>query len=146
MQQLKVEAESIQISIYCDVILDILCKHKKNKCEQDACFCILNQKKDRFIPNNIYNGNTTQDVIYKCISLLAGDYVEFCNNIEFIIKAIHLLKTNGLIFFENELLHMSHEVSKSKTIFEQSKFMQNAIESSKRMTDRQFLKEVTSNV
>ncbi len=45
MQQLKVEAESIQISIYCDVILDILCKHKKNKCEQDACFCILNQKK-----------------------------------------------------------------------------------------------------
>lgn len=145
MQQLKVEAESIQISIYCDIILDILSKHKQLSVNKMLVFAYL-IKKDRFIPNSVYKGNNTQDVIYKCISLLAGDYSEFCNSIEFIIKAIHLLKTNGLIFIENDLLHESLEVSKSKAIFEQSKFIQSAIESSKKITDRQFLKEVINNV
>lgn len=145
MRNLKLEAETIQVSIYCDIILQVLKKHKELSINKILVFSYL-IKKDRFIPNNIYNGNNTQDIILKCLSLLSGDYVEYCNSIQFIIKAIHILKINALVILENNLLHSLTEVNVGKVIYEESAFIEKAIEVSKRMTDKQFMKEVTHNV
>lgn len=145
MSQLKFEAESIQVSIYCEIIIKILEKHFELSVNKVLFFAYL-IKKDRFIPGNIYNGNNSQDIINKCISFLAGDFFEYCNSLEFIIKSIHILKENGRISLENDILRILPEISTSKTIYKESMFIEKAIEVSKRMTDRQFMKEVTKNV
>ncbi|SEO05688.1 hypothetical protein [Paenibacillus sp. OK076] len=145
MKQLKLETETIQVSIYCEIIHDILSKHQQLSINKILVFSYL-IKKNYYIPNNVYNGNNKQDIIYKCISLLAGDYIEYCNNIQFIIKAIHLLNTKGLIYVKNDNLHIFNELKKNKPIYELSIFMQSAINASNKMTDRQFMREVTNNV
>src|SRR5690606_11343513 len=103
-------------------------------------------KKERYIPNKIYNGNNTQDILHKCISLISGDFVEYCNSIQFIIKAIHLLEKNGKIFFENNQLRCLEEGRKHKVIYEENLFIEKAIESSKKISDKQFMREVIQNV
>ncbi|MDD9786681.1 hypothetical protein PVE99_30445 [Priestia megaterium] len=142
MKNLKLEAETIQVSIYCEIILQILYKHKELSINKILVFAYL-IKKDRFISRKIYNGNNTQDIIYKCISMLSGDYIEYCNSIEFILKAIHLLNENNLLSIENDVLHGSTAVTFDKYIYEESMFFEKAIEASKRMNDMQFMKEVT---
>lgn len=145
MKNLKIEAETIQVSIYCDIILQILNKHKALSVNKILVFTYL-IKKDRFIPKKIYNANNTQDIIYKCISQLAGDFEEYCNNIEFILKAIHLLNTKKLVSIESNVIYNSSEMGSSQIIYEESNFLEKAIEASKRMTDRQLMKEVIYNV
>ncbi|MEX3615461.1 hypothetical protein [Paenibacillus glucanolyticus] len=145
MRQLKIEVESIQVSIFCEIVLDILRKHRRLSINKTLVFAYL-IKKERFIPNSVYNGNNTQDIIYKCLSLLSGDYLEFCNSVEFIIKAIHILKTRGIIIVENDLLFFKDNLSASQSIFKETKFLEKAIEYSKGMNERQFMKEVTNNV
>ncbi|MGG3926524.1 hypothetical protein ABET51_11055 [Metabacillus fastidiosus] len=142
MKKLKLEVETIQVSIYCEIIMQILIKHKELSVNKMLVFAYL-IKKDRLIPRNIYNGNNTQDIIYKCISMLSGDYNEYCNSIEFILKAIHILNKNKLIFIENDVLHSISKTTVERLVYEESMFLEKAIEASKRMTDKQFMKEVT---
>jgi hypothetical protein len=145
MKNMRSEAEVIQISIYCDIILQMLNKHRELSVNKVLVFAYL-VKKDKFIPRNIYTGNNTKDVIYKCLSLLSGDYKEYCNSIEFIIKAIHLLNINELVILENDVLKSSGKGNIDKFIYEESMFLEKAIEASKRMTEKQFIKEVIHNV
>ncbi|RFU67476.1 hypothetical protein D0469_14570 [Peribacillus saganii] len=142
MKNLKLEAETIQISIYCEIILRILSNHKHLSVNKMLVFAYL-IKKDRFIPRKIYNGNNTQDIIYKCISMLSGDYREYCNNIEFILKAIHLLNKNKLVLIENNILQSCTESIIDLPIYEESMFLEKAIKASQKMTEKQFMKEVT---
>lgn len=145
MRQLKIEVESIQVSIFSEIVLDILTKHGKLSINKILVFAYL-IKKERFIPNSVYNGNNTQDIIYKCLSLLSGDYLEFCNSVEFIIKSIHILKTKGTIVVENDSVLIRDNLIASHNIYKETKFLEKAIESSKNMNERQFMKEVTNNV
>ncbi|ALP36059.1 hypothetical protein ASL14_07640 [Paenibacillus sp. IHB B 3084] len=147
MSKLKLEAEVFQVSIYCDIILNIIIKHKILSVNKVLMFSYL-IKKDRLIPNNIYNGNNTQDIIYKCISVLSGDYVEYCNSIPYIIKAIHLLNIKGRIGLENNQLHCLSEPEKStdKPVYGESLFIEKAIEESRKLSEKQFLREVMNNV
>lgn len=145
MRSLKFEAESIQISIYCDIILAVLNKHMELSVNKMLFFAYI-IKKDRFIPGKIYGGNNTQDILNKCISLISGDYVEYCNSVEFIIKAIHLLETTGKIQLENNRLRRLKEKGVHKAIYEESLFIEKSIESSKKISDKQFMREVIHNV
>lgn len=145
MRQLQIEVESIQVSIFCEIVLDILKKHRSLSINKVLVFAYL-IKKERFIPKSVYNGNNTQDIIYKSLSLLSGDYLEFCNSVEFIIKAIHILKTSGDITVENDLLFVMDNIYISNNIFKETTFLEKAIEYSKTMNERQFMKEVTDNV
>ncbi|SDL24813.1 hypothetical protein [Natronincola ferrireducens] len=145
MRNLKLEIEAIQISIYCDIIIHILKKHKELSISKLLVFSYL-IKKERFIPSKVYNGNNTQDIVCKCISLLAGDYDEYCNSIQYIIKAIHLLITDKVLQLRNNHLHCKTDIKVKKTLYDENIFMEKAIEASKNMTDRQFLKEVMYNV
>lgn len=145
MRNLEVETEAMQISIYCNIIIQVLKKHDQLSVNKLLVFAYL-IKKERLVPRVVYNGNNTKDIVYKCISLLAGDYAEYCNSIQYVIKAIHLLKINEFIIFNDGLLCCKQEIAVDKVIYSEDAFMEKAIEASKKMTDRQFLKEVTCNV
>ena len=94
MQKLKLEAEAIQISMYTDIILSILERHKDLSLCKIMLFSYL-IKKEIFRPRGIYTAKNKQDIVYKAISLLSGEYEDYCENVEFILKSIHLLKVNG---------------------------------------------------
>lgn len=146
MKNLELEAETIQVSIYCDIIVQILKRHIELSLNKLLVFSYL-IKKEHLMPYKIYNGNNTQDIVCKCISLLAGDYGDYCNSIQYIIKAIHLLITDEIVQFKNNLLSCQPDIKiEEKVIYDENMFMEKAIEASKKMTDRQFLKEVTYNV
>lgn len=145
MRNLELEAETIQISIYCDIIVQVLKRHKELSLNKLLVFAYL-IKKQRLIPCKIYNGNNTQDIVCKCISLLAGDYDEYCNSIQYIIKSIHLLITDEIVQLQNNRLCCQPDIKIGKVTYDENMFMEKAIEASKKITDRQFLKEVTHNV
>ena len=145
MQKLELEAETIQISIYTNVIMNILKKHGQLSINKMLLFSYL-IKKGRFRLGKIYTANNTQDVVCKAISLISGEYVEYCENIKFILKAIHLLINSKRIELNGYLLVNVKEQNVEKSFFQESAFIEKAIEESKKMSDRQFMKEVISNV
>lgn len=145
MRNLKYESETIQISIYCNIINQILKKHKELSVSKMLVFSYL-IKNDNYVPKSIYTANTSQDLIYKGLSLLTGDYMGFCDSVEYIIKAINLLKSKGLIGLENNIIIEISNTKIGKMVYEESMFLEKVIEASKKMTDKQFMKEVTYNV
>jgi len=145
MRNLKGESETIQVSIYCDIIKQILKRHKELSISKMLVFSYL-IKRDKFAYRSVYTANNSQDIIYKGLSLLAGDYVGFCDSIEYTIKAIHLLKLKNIIGIENNIIIEIPNAGIGKAVYEQSMFLEKVIEASKKMTDKQFMKEVTYNV
>ena len=145
MQNLELEAETIQVSIYPNIVLNILKSHKELSVNKTLLFSYL-IKKEKFRLGKIYNANNTQDVVCKAISLLSGEYVEYCENIKFILKAIHLLVISKRIELNGCLLSWINGQKVAKSLYQESPFIEKAIEESKKMSDRQFMKEVTSNV
>ena len=145
MQNLELEAETIQVSIYTNIVLNILKSHKELSVNKTLLFSYL-IKKEKFRLGKIYNANNTQDVVCKAISLLSGEYVEYCENIKFILKAIHLLVISKRIELNGCLLSWINGQKVAKSLYQESPFIEKAIEESKKMSDRQIMKEVTSNV
>ena len=78
--------------------------------------------------------------------MISGEYVEYCENINFILKAIHLLISSKRIGLNGCLLENIKEQNVEKSFYQESAFIEKAIEESKKMSDRQFMKEVISNV
>ena len=145
MQNLKYEVEAIQISIYCDIIKQILRKHEELSLSKMLVFSYL-IKNDYFLLSNVYKANSSQDIIYKGLSLLSGNYKGFCESVEYIMKAIHLLINCDAVIIENTILKSASTVDHHKKVYQESPFIENTIEASKRMTDKQFMKEVMYNV
>ncbi len=145
MRNIKSESETIQVSIYCDIIKQILKRHKELSVSKMLVFSYL-IKRDKFAYRSVYTSNNSQDIIYKGLSLLAGDYVGFCDSIEYIVKAIHLLKLKNIIGLENNIIIEIPNTGIGKAVYEESMFLGKVIEASKKMTDKQFMKEVTYNV
>lgn len=145
MRNLELEAEVIQISMYMDIILNILKKHKELSICKTMLFSYL-IKKEVFRLGKIYTAGNTQDIVYKAISLLSGEYEEYCENIEFVLKSIHLLKLNNKVKLNGCILCLVDDIELKSNIYLESPFIGKAIEASKRMTDRQFMREVMANV
>jgi len=145
MQNLNLEVETMQISIYSNIILHLLNKHGKLSVNKITLFSYL-VKKDKYSPSKVYTANNTQDIVCKAVSLLSGEFKEYSENVKYIIKTIHLLVSKGKIYLSNNILSLSDESIINKVIYEESAFISKAIEESKNMSDRQFLKEVISNV
>ena len=141
MKNLKLEIETLQISIYSDIISLVLKNHDIISVNKIITFAYL-VKKEKELLKNVYSGNNTQDVVYKSLSLLTGNFDDYCNTIEFIIKAIHLLTQKGFVLIENNLISKTPDITYKNAMYEESVFMKKAIEASKQMTDRQFMKDV----
>ena len=145
MQNLKYEVEAIQISIYCDIIKQILRKHEELSLSKMLVFSYL-IKNDNYLLSNVYKANSSQDLIYKGLSLLAGNYKGFCESVEYIMKAVHLLVNCDTVIIENTILKFVSTAERPKMVYQESPFIVNTIEASKKMTDKQFMKEVMYNV
>lgn len=143
MSKNKILAEAVIVSRYCDIILGISQRHGNISVNKILVFSFL-IKKNTFTDNEVYSVKNSKDIILKCISKLSGAFQDYCNEIEYILKAIHLLIQNGDLIFENEKIKY---ISKSnKPTLVENKFIEKCIIESNKMTDRQFLKEVMYNV
>lgn len=145
MQNLDLEIETMQIGIYINIILHLLNKHGKLSVNKIMLFSYL-VKKEKFRISKVYTANNTQDIVCKAVSLMSGEFKEYCRNTKYIIKTIHLLILTGKVSLSNNLLSLNDEGEIGKVIYEESAFINKAIEESRNMSDRQFLKEVISNV
>lgn len=145
MRNLKDQTEAIQLSIYCNIICQILKNHKQISVCKLLTFSYL-IKKNRFLGGNIYTAKNTKDIVFKGISILSGDFDGFCNSVSHIIKALHILLNIRVLTLENSKVTLNLTTVQLESVYEESNFLKKVIEESKVMTDRQFMKEVTYNV
>ena len=145
MSRIEGKTEAIQLSMFCNIICQLLHKHESlSVCKMVPISYLI--KQNGFIGCKIYNANNKQDVVLKGLSLLSGDFNNFCNSVPYILKAIHILIKNGIVNIENDILSLTDCDMNFDLVYEENNFMNNMIEYSKYMTDRQFMKEVIYNV
>ena len=145
MKSIREQTEVLQLSIFSSIICQLLKNHNQLSVCKLVTFTYI-VKQNKFLGGNIYTAKNTQDVIYKGISLLSGDFDRYCNSLIYIFKAIHLLVTQNVITLENDMITLSDTNIQSDTTFVESNFLNKVIRESKTMTDKQFMKEVTYNV
>ena len=75
-------------------------------------------KKEKFRLGKVYTAQNTQDLVCKAVSLISGEYIEYCENVKFILKAVHLLFTNSKIKMEGSLLYLSDENDVKKSLYQ----------------------------
>ena len=143
MSKNRILTEAIIISRYCDIILGILQKHNNLSINKILVFSFL-IKKDKFTEKEVYSVKNTNDIMLKCISKLSGAFQDYCNEVEYILKSIHLLIKSGELIFEGE--EIKYNSKSNKVIYRESKFIEKCINESNKMTDKQFLKEVMHSV
>ena len=143
MSKNRILTEAIIISRYCDIILGILQKHNNLSVNKILVFSFL-IKRNKFTDKEVYSVKNSKDIMLKCISKLSGAFQDYCNEIEYIFKAIDLLIKNGDLIFEDEEIRYNSKSNKS--IYIENKFIEKCINESNKMTDRQFLKEVMHSV
>lgn len=145
MNDLELEAEAIQISIYCHIVCFMLYKHRTLSLIKILTFAYL-VKKEKNICKSIYNSKSSKFLVNKALSTFSGEYQRYCNSIEVIMKAIHLLALNGNIKIKNNILSFHFLGEYSKELYDEDTFIYKAIENSKFKEDYQILKEVVQNV
>ncbi|WP_421379586.1 hypothetical protein ACOJQI_15835 [Bacillus salacetis] len=136
------EMEIILLSTYCDIALDILKKHKNLSVNKVITFSYI-IKKNKYMNSSIYNASNKNDLVLKCLSQLNGLFDDYCENIQYIIGAIHLLIENKKI---SEVLGELIYIETSEIVIVDNSFINNAIKESKKYSDKQFLKEVVRSV
>lgn len=145
MKSLKLEAEVLQISIYCHIVCQILFMHRELSLNKILPFAYL-IKKERIFLKTLYSANNTKYLEDKALSILSGEYQNYCSSIEYIIKAIHLLILNKNIEFDGNILFFRSKKGYDNELYDVNSFIFHAIEESKITEDYQFLKEVVQNV
>lgn len=143
MSKNELKTEVLLVSKYCLVLKQILCVHKQLSINKTLLFAYLLKNENNYY-SALFNGNNSADVVVKAISQISGRYTDYCKNIPYIIEAMHLLIKNEDILLNNSILLCGEKnIGKEKY---SSKFLQKAINESYNFSDRQFLKEVISNV
>lgn len=138
--------ETIQTSLYIDIILNVLDNHNKLSLNKIIFFSFL-VKKERDNVQSVYKSNNKNNIVFKAISLISGSFEDYCNSMEFIIEAIHILIVNQLIVLKDGYLYKGDYIIEKRIKNNiETTFIKKAIEESEYMTDKQFLKEVMDNV
>ncbi len=143
MSNIKKEAEVIQLSIYCDVIMAIMKKKDILSVNKMITFAYL-LKKNNYYSKNVFKGNNRKGLVIKALSLLNGLRSDYFSNIIYILEALDLLICSEKIQIDNDVIILCDKDFKNVCTIEL--FFQKAIEASDLFTDRQFLKEVLDNV
>lgn len=143
--ELKQELEIVQISIYCDIIMMLLKEHKTLSLIKLPVFSYLT-KKENLIQNSVFRTSNTKEIVNKYLSLLSGDLDNFFISYEYILKAIHVLIENEVIEQKGIFISKKNKLDISDFVFKENDFTKKVIEKSKTMSDKQFMREVLSNV
>ena len=142
MLTIEQESEILQISHYSEIIIQILYMHNVLSLIKLITFAYI-IRNGRY---DLYNSNNSRELAYRSISLLSGNYCDFLNYINPNLKSIIILVSNKRIELKNSIVKLIHYKSVLNQIYEKESFIYKAINDSKRMSDRQFLKEVITNV
>ena len=144
MMRINVDAEVIQLSVYCDIIISILKYIEKMSINKQMVFAYI-LKKNRFYKGKVFTANSKVNIVIKALTLLNGLRDDYFYNIEFIIKAMDILVQKQIVVVgENSLLILNDKLYLSKTDI--PLFFCHVLDESGNYTDRQFLKEVLDNV
>lgn len=145
MGKVNLESEALQISIYCNSIMNILNEHKRLSLVKVVIFSYL-VKRNRLKSQQIYDGKHSTDLMYKSLSLLIGNFEEFSNSVGNILKSIHILNEKNLISLEQNFIKLGTKQYEYKEVYKESLFFKKAIEECIHVSDKQFLKEVLCSV
>lgn len=143
MNTTKLKSEVLQMSIYCDIILSILKEHEiLSICKTTVFAYIIN--KMRYTRKKVFKANNSKDVVNKCLSLISGDFDNYCDTLPTILKSINLLiKNNKIKFRDGSLIYADNRVN---CMLSSDGFINSAIKKSSLITDKQFMREVLHNV
>ena len=140
---LDLQIEVVQISIYCEIIRNVLLKHRSISTIKIACFSFVIKKRN-YLRGSIYRGNNKVDLVLKFLSQVNGLFDDLCEQLPYIFQAIDLLVQDGFCeAHEGELICVATSPTKA---LDHDTFVEAAIQESKLYSDRQFLREVISIV
>ncbi|MED1268839.1 hypothetical protein P4U03_20035 [Bacillus mycoides] len=143
MSNLKLQSEVLLLSSYCKILNELFHVQRELTLPKTIVYTYLIKKED--VENfKIYNAKNTKDLMYKSLSILAGDEY-FFYELKYIIMAIDLLVKNDILHFGNGILYVLEDKYSSGE-FESNTFLIKAIKESEKISDKQFLKEVLSSV
>lgn len=145
MNSLENESEAIQLSIYCDIICQVLYLHRNISINKIVPIAYILKKHNMY--EKAYTAKDTNDLAYKLLSLLNGKFNDYCDDIEIIFKSIHLLILNKNILMEDGILFFTEKKDNAKNLlYDDSTFIYHAVEDCRKMPEIQFLKEMLQNV
>ena len=136
MMQTNVDAEVIQLSVYCDIIIGILKYIEEMSINKVMVFAYI-LKKNRFYKCKVFTANSKINIVIKALTLLNGLRDDYFYNIEYIVKAIDIFEENGLLILKDKSYPSKMDIPL---------FFRHVLDESGNFTDRQFLKEVLENV
>lgn len=140
---LDLQIEVIQISIYCDIVKNLLLKHRSMSIIKVISFSFV-IKKRQHLQGSIYKGNNKTDLVLKFLSQASGLFDDMCEQMPYVFQAIDLLVKDGFCeAHEGELICTT--TNRQKAV-DYDAFTEAAIQESKSYSDRQFLREVISVV
>lgn len=145
MKKLELESEAIRISKFCHVICQILFMHREMSITKLIFFAYVVKTKNEYL-SSIFSSNNSKFLDDKIVSMLSGDFDNYCRNIDVIIKAIHILIVNQNCKTENDMIFFISRKGYEGEIYNDKSFIYKAIEYSKTVEDFQFLKEIVQNV
>ena len=137
MKQTSIDAEVMQLSVYCDIVVGILKSIEELSINKVMVFAYI-LKKNRFYKKKVFTANSKVNI------LLNGLRDDYFYNIEYIVKAIDILVKKEIITVKDDNLLLKDKLYVSK--IDIPVFFKHVIEESENFTDRQFLKEVLDNV
>lgn len=142
-QFLDLQIEVVQVSIYCDIVRNLMVKHRSMSIIKIIAFSFT-IKKRLHLNGSIYKGNSKVDLVLKFLSQASGLFDELCEHMPYIFQAIDLLIKNGVCeVHESELIC---SIPKYQNVADYDAFTEAAIQESKTYSDRQFLREVLNIV
>ena len=142
MTKNELELDVIVTSKYCEIVMDLLRFHKNLSISKVLVFSYI-KKKIAFNNSFIYTASNKKNILLKCLSILSGNFDDYCQNIRYILSAIHLLLENEVIRIHiNEIIF----IEDGKLYEVANTFLNNSIIESKQISDKQFMKEVIKNV
>ena len=145
MQKLELEVEAIQISIYTNIVLNILKTHGELSVNKILLFSYLIKKRNLDPEKYILRIIHRMLFARQFLCFLDGEYTEYCENVKFILKSIHLLIINRTEL-NGCLLSWINGQEVEKSLYQESPFVEKAIEESVKKQMRNSMKEVISNV
>lgn len=77
---LDLQIEVIQISIYCDIVKNLLLKHRSISVIKIISFSFI-IKKRQHLQGSVYKGNNKVDLVLKFLSQACGLFDELCEQI-----------------------------------------------------------------
>ena len=145
IMDLNLEIEIIQTSIYCNIITMLIKEHTSLSVNKLIVFSYL-VKKESLIQNSIFKASNKKDIVNKYLSMLSGDLNNLFSSYKYILSAIHILLKNEVLKLEGIILSKTNKLDIDKFVYHESDFTKKVIEKTKTMSDKQFMREVLSNV